>query len=266
LLKVESEMMRFDIIGSKEKAVAIVEIPEGEDEKEIAKKIMDKHKNVTAVLKKVSERKGVYRLRELKLIAGEKNTEVVHKEYGYMLKLDPTKVYFSPRDANERQRIASKVKENEFVMLFFAGIGSYAVAIVKKQPKVRKIIAIEINPYAVQYMRENVRINKISHLVVPIEGDVKEKARDYFEMCDRVIMPLLLEPENFLDDAVNCLKNSGIIHFYSISTIEDFSDVIKLVNEKLKNLVSKIEILDKKIVSKYAPGKYKVCIDLKILK
>ncbi|MEM5801781.1 MAG: class I SAM-dependent methyltransferase family protein [Candidatus Aenigmatarchaeota archaeon] len=254
-------MPGFDIIGSKEKAVAIVEIPEGVDEKEIAKEIMTKNKNVKSVLKKMSKRKGEYRLWELKLIAGEKNTEVVHKEYGYFLRLDPKKVYFSPREATERQRIASQVKENEIVMLFFAGIGAQAVAIAKKQPKVKKIIGIEINPDAFYYMEENIRINKISHLVLPVLGDVKEKAKDFFKICDRVIMPLPLEAEKFLDSALNCLKEKGIIHFYSIDS-EDFNETIKKISKKIKNF----KIIKKNIVLPYAPRKFKVCIDFEVEK
>ena len=49
----------FDIIGSREKAVAIVEIPEELKSKEnqIAEQILKEHKNVKSVLKKLSERK-----------------------------------------------------------------------------------------------------------------------------------------------------------------------------------------------------------------
>src|SRR5437867_13270257 len=69
----------FDVIGSKEKSVAILEIPEGLEriEKEIAESVMELQKNIKSVLKKVSKRKGKERIRELKLIAGEKNTEVL---------------------------------------------------------------------------------------------------------------------------------------------------------------------------------------------
>jgi len=251
-------MVNFDVVGSTDKAVAIVEIPENKNGKEIARKIMKKNKNIKSVLKKSSERTSDYRLWKLELVEGDENTEVIHKEHGYLLKINPRKVYFSPREGTERQRIASQVKENEIIMLMFAGIGAYAVAIAKKQPNVKKIIAIELNPEGVQYMKENIRINKISHLVLPIEGDVREKARDFFGKCDRVIMPLPLEAENFLDIAVKCLKKNGIINFYSISSEKDFNDVIEKIKKRIKNF----KILNKRIVLPYAPSKYKVCIDI----
>ena len=193
----------FDVIGSKEKSVAIVEIPEElvEKEKLVAEAIMKLNKSIKSVLKKASERKGELRLREYELLAGDKNTEVTHIEYGCLFRLDPRKVYFSPRELTERQRIASKVKPNEVVMLMFAGVGAYAVFIAKKQPKV-KIISVELNSDAFGYMEENIRINKLSHLIVSVLGDVREKCKKWYGKCDRIIMPLPMGAESFLDVAI----------------------------------------------------------------
>ena len=75
--------MGYDIIGSREKAVALIE-KGGIKE---ANKIMKKHKNVKSVLKR-GERKGVFRLYPTKLIKGDKNTEVIHRENNVILKLE----------------------------------------------------------------------------------------------------------------------------------------------------------------------------------
>lgn len=257
----------FDIVGSGEKSVAIVEIPKEIENKEnlIAKTIIQLNKNVKSVLRKISERKGEFRIRRYKLIVGDSNTEVVHKEYGYLLKLDPQKVYFSPRESTERQRIATQVKPNETVMLMFSGIGCMAVAIAKKQPKVGKIIAVEINPSAVDYMKENLRMNKISHLVSPVLGDVKKVCKNFYGKCDRVIMPLPIGAEKFLDVAVNCLKEKGIIHFYNIGSKDGlFSNAEKLIEEKLKSLKKRYKIISKRKILQYAPRKWKICIDLMV--
>jgi tRNA (guanine37-N1)-methyltransferase len=87
----------FDILGSREKAVALIEIPEEVEEYAplIAEAIMAIHTNVETVLSKESGREGEYRLRELELIAGNPNTEVIHKESGCRFKLDPRETYFS---------------------------------------------------------------------------------------------------------------------------------------------------------------------------
>ena len=257
----------FEIIGSKEKAVAIVEIPKELEEKRelIANAIMKLNKNVKSVLRKVSGRKGELRLREYELIAGDKNTEVLHKEYGCLFKLDPQKVYFSPREASERQRIAKKVKAGENVLVMFSGILPFGIVIAKTQPKVKKVIGIEINPIAHEYAKENVRINKVSHLVIPILGDVREKCKELKEKFDRIVMPLPFGSENFLDIALKCIKDGGIIHFYSIGEEKNlFGNAEKVIEENVKEAGKKFVILEKKKLFPYKPRAHKICIDFKI--
>jgi tRNA (guanine37-N1)-methyltransferase len=254
--------MSFEIVGNREKAVAIVEISEGEDEKKIAEEIMKRHKNVKSVLKKVSERKGELRLRDYELIAGDENTEVVHKEYGYFLKLDPRKVYFSPREAKERQRIAEQVKPGEEILVMFSGIAPIAIAIAKKQPEVGKIYCIEMNKDAHEYAKENVRRNKLSHKIFLIHGDVEEVAKEINLKFDRIIMPLPFGAKSFLDIALNCLKENGIIHFYSVGDEKDlFSDGLKEIEAVAKKMNKKIKILNMRKVLPFSPRRWKVCIE-----
>ncbi|RLI98266.1 MAG: class I SAM-dependent methyltransferase family protein [Candidatus Aenigmatarchaeota archaeon] len=256
----------FDIIGSREKAVAIIEIPDQLKNKEkiIAEGIMKLHKNVKSVLKKVSGRKGIERLREYELIAGDENTEVIHKEYGYILKLDPRKVYFSPREATERQRIASKVKDGEKVLVMFCGIAPYCIAIAKKA-NVEKVYGIEINEAAHLYAKHNVRVNGLSHKVVLINGDVREVCPKLKEKFDRIVMPLPLGSETFLDLALKCVKRNGIIHFYSWGKEDNlFENGIKAIEKNVKKFKKRYEILEKRKVLPYAPKRWKVCIDFKV--
>ena len=260
----------FDVVGSKEKAVAMVEIGEVEEagEKEIAEEIMRKNKNVKSVLKKESGREGEYRTRKYKLIAGDKNTEVLHKEHGYSLRLDPQKVYFSVREGTERQRIAKRVKAGEFVIVMFAGIGPYAIAIAKRQPDVGKVVAVEINPDAVEYMKHNVRINKLSHKIVPVLGDVRKVCEKWYGKCDRIVMPLPLGAGDFLDVAVRCAKGGATVHLYGWGNKADgdiYAALEKTIKTVLKNLSLSYNITDRRIVLPYAPGKFKVCIEFKIL-
>src|SRR3989338_295572 len=107
----------FDIIGSREKAVATVEINDKikKRRKMIANAIMRQHKNVKSALLKESERKGVYRTREYKVIAGSADSEVIHKENNCRFAVDIQKAYFSQREGTERMLIAKIVKENETV-------------------------------------------------------------------------------------------------------------------------------------------------------
>lgn len=253
----------FDLIGH----VAILEIPE-ELKKErnvIAKALIETNKNIKTVLEKSSGRKGKLRLREYKFLAGMKKYETVHREYGAQLKVNPAKVYFSPRELTERQRIAEQIKPNETVMVMFSGICPYAIAIAKKQPKVKRIVAIELNKIAHKYAMENVRINKVGDKVVPVLGDVRKKSEKWFGKCDRVVMPLPLGAESFLDVAVKCLKKKGVIHFYNWGDEDDlFGNATGLIKENMKKLKRKYKILNMRKVLPYSPKKWKVCIDFKV--
>ena len=261
-------MVSFDVIGSKEKAVAIVEIPKNleKSKKEIAKEIMDRNKNVKSVIEKASARKGKLRKRTYELILGDKNTEVLHREFGYTLKVDPRKVYFSPRESTERQKIAEQVKPDETIMVMFGGIAVLSIAIAKKQPNINKIYSVELNSAAHKYALENVRINKLSHKIVPIKGDVRIVCKEFYGKCDRVLMPLPLDAHKFLDIAAKCLKKEGgIIHFYSIGEEKDlFSKTLEAIDKGLKRLKRTYMVINKRKVLPYSPRRWKICIDFMV--
>jgi tRNA (guanine37-N1)-methyltransferase len=252
----------FDLIGD----VAIVEIPDelAHREKDIVEALVELYPRIKTVYGKGSARKGVYRLRELKLIYGdEKETE--HKENGYRIRLDVRKVYFSPREANERQRIAKQVKANEKVVVMFAGAGPYALAIAKIQPKVRKVYAVEINPDAYKYMTENVRINKAGDKVIPLLGDVETECGKYFGQCDRVVMPLPKGAYEYLKLAAKCLKKKGgVIHYYFWSAEDALDEIKEIVGIDLQSLNKKIKSLKITKVSEYSPKVVKFCMDIKV--
>lgn len=251
----------YDIIGSREKAVAVIDVPDElmKEKTEIAEQIMKEHKNVKSVLRKVSERKGVFRTREYELLAGSKNTEVIHKESGCRFKLDPRKVYFSVREGTERLRIAEQTKPEETVMLMFGGIAVCGIIIAKKQPLVDKIISIEINPKAFEYMKENIRLNKVEDKIIPILGDVREKCKDWFGKCDRVIMPLPYEAWKFLDLALECLKGEGTTHLYFIARE---GEAEKTVKKELKKFIKNPKYRIRKVLP-YSPRTNKYCVDIK---
>jgi tRNA (guanine37-N1)-methyltransferase len=255
-----SKMPAFDIIGD----VAVVEIPEGRKERGIAELIVKNHPRIKTVLRKMGEREGKYRIRKFKKILG-KETKTEHKEYGCRFRLDVAKVYFSPREATERQRIAGQVKKGETVMVMFAGIGCFPVIIARENPGVGQVYGIEINPHAHEYAVENTRINKVGHKVIPVLGDVRKVAKDYFGLCDRVVMPLPKEGHKYLPEAFQCLKNKGIIHFYSYEHERDlFSKALDMVKKNAKKMNKRVKIVNKRKVLPYGPGVWKICIDFEV--
>lgn len=256
----------YDVMGSEEKAIAVIEIPEGlKDKKElVAGALMKLNKNVKSILNKTSGREGTFRLEELELVGGDNDTEVVHKEHGYLLKLDPKKVFFSPREATERQRIASQVKPREDVLVIFSGIAPYAICMAKRQPGVNKVYCIEINSDAHRYAQENVRINKLAHKIVLINGDVKKVYGQLKVKFDRVVMPIAVGGEAYLDYAFKLVEDNGMIHFYSTGRESDlFTEAEKNVINVAMNNRKKIRIENKVKVLPFGVRSYKICLDVR---
>jgi len=254
----------FDIIGNRDKAVAIIDIPGKLMKKKaiIAKALMKKHKNVKSVLLKASPRKGVYRTYDMKLISGDKNTEVMHVENGCRFLLDPRQVYFSQREATERERIIQKIKNDETVMVFFAGIGPFVIEIAKKTGA-KHVIGIEINPGAVKYFEKNVILNKVKNVTV-VEGDVKIVARNFYSSCDRVLMPLPETSVDFIPEAIKCLKKNGICHLYCFSDENKISDAKQKIRLIAKKNKTKIKFVGLQRVLPYGPAIWKYRIDFQI--
>ncbi|AAL63513.1 conserved hypothetical protein [Pyrobaculum aerophilum str. IM2] len=255
---VEKVPSSFEIIGSRGGAVAIVEIPPELEEYKlaIAKAIMEMNKHVRAVLRKVGGRSGEYRLYNYEVLV-EGPTEVIHKEHGYYIKVDPTKVFFSSRDQTDRLDVAKRVAEGERVLYLFAGVGPYAIAIAKfAKPKF--IFAVELNPWGFKYMVENFKLNKVKNAVA-IHGDVKIVAPLLKRKFDRVLLTLPLGAYQYLPAALECLERGGVVHFYHLGREED---PFKEAEDVAMRACPDCKILAKRIVRDYAPGVYKVRLDL----
>jgi len=256
----------FDILGSKGEAVAIIEIPDGliPHEKIIAEALMAVHKNVKSVLAKESERYGELRLRKYRLILGDPNTEIIHKESGCRFKLDPQTTYFSARESTERERICSQVKGPEEILVMFSGIGPFPICLAKHNKDV-VCYAIELNPQAHRYCLENIKLNKLEDKVIAIQGDVREICPKLNKTFDRVIMPLPKGAHLFLDVAVPMVKPGGVLHFYHWAKNDDlYSDAFNLVKEASSKLGRRCSFEGGVKVSKYSPGVSKIRIDVRI--
>jgi len=252
----------YDIVGD----IIIAEIPEELEEKEklIADALLKVNSAAKVVTKKLGPMEGEYRIRRLKVIAGENRTETTYKEHGCSMKLDVGTVYFSVRLGTERKRIAELVQSGEKILALFAGVGPFPLVISKMHPDA-EIIAIELNPEAVRYMEENLKLNKM-HNIKPVLGDAREIVlKDYQNFADRVLMPLPKTAEQFLDVAFSGVKNGGIIHLYTFDNSDSESrEAEERVLEIAKKNGVSVEILSKRVVRPYAPGTVQVVLDLKV--
>ncbi len=254
----------YDLIGE----VAIVEIKEEHApyKQIIAECLLALHPSVKVVCAKASAMVGEYRVRKLEILAsrsGKKDTETLYKEHGVIMKLDPAKVYFSPRLSFERKRICQQVRDGERVMVFFAGVGPFALVIGKHKPK-SQIVGIELNPEACAYFRENIELNRLSN-VVCVEGDVREKKKEFLSWADRVLMPLPKDAEHFLPDALDVVREKGVIHFFSFQPVDaPFEKIEKKVLEECRKKGFFARVIGKRMVRSYSPTVVQVVLDLEV--
>lgn len=250
----------FDIVGD----IAVIKLNDSllEKKEKIGKALMEVHGHLKTVLMQTSPVKGEYRTRDLEVIAGKEKAETTHKEHGCSFRVDLSKVYFSPRLAHERFRIAKQVKSGEIVTNMFAGVGCYSI-LMAKHADPEKVYSIDKNSDAVEYMRENTRINKVSDVVVPIEGDARNVIEEHLqEKSDRVLMPLPEFARDFFDTALQSLKpEGGIIHFYDYGEEPElFQPSFDFVQNNSSS--REVDLLEKRVVRSYGPNLYHVVLDL----
>ena len=256
----------FDIIGSKQKAVAVVEVPEElrDFEGAIARAVMKVNKNVASVLVKESCRTGEYRTRELRLVEGDPDTEVLHREAGCVYRLDPRTVYFSPRESSERERLSSAVRDGEDVLVMFSGVGPIPISIAKRRRNVH-ITAVELNPCAHNYCVENIHLNRVADSIEVILGDVREVCPGLGRLYDRIMMPLPRGAYKFLDVAVPLLKNVGVLHLYHWAPDKDlFSEAEELIAKAVEAEGKNAGFEGRFKVSQYSPRTWKIRVDARI--
>ena len=173
--------------------------------------------------------------------------------------------FFSNRLSFERARISGLVKDNEKVMVFFSGVGPFAIEIAKAHRKAN-VVGIELNKYASKVAIENIKHNKVSNVKLE-NGDVKKLSKKYKSFADRIIMPLPQMSLTFLDEVLLVAKKGATVHLYAFGSNEGaFDDTINAIKAHAKERKYKIKIAFKRAVRPYSPKEIEVAIDYRISK
>jgi len=255
----------FDIVGD----IAIIKTPRGNiaNAETVAKQIMSVHKNVKAVLCQASQITGDFRVRKLRLLAGENKTTTTYKESGCTFNVDVERCYFSPRLINERSRIARLVQSGETVVNMFSGVGCFSIIIAKQVPSA-KVYSIDINPQAFEFMQQNIQLNHVVSQVTPLLGDAKALIETRLKGCaDRVLMPLPEKAIEYLPIAVSALKTSGgwlHVHLFEHALkTEDVKEEAKLkLTDALSSLGVPFEVPFVRVVRDTGPNWYQIVTDV----
>ena len=200
---------------------------------------------------------------QIEVIAGEPRTETVHKEGGCLFKLDVAKLMFSKGNVRERARIAKVVRPGELIFDLFAGIGYFTIPMAKTgRPAI--IYAVDINPLAIHYLIENVRLNGVRGLVVPVLGDCREVAKKMPGLADRVLMGFIPGTRAFLPAALHVLRpEGGIVHYHDIyHQRELWRKPLEILESAAAEAGFKlVRTLYRGVVKSYAPRIYHVVVD-----
>ena len=212
------------------------------------------------VLNRASKIRGVERVRDWEVLAGE-GTEAVHREYGCEFALDLADVYFSPRLATERHRVTEQVEPGERAVDMFAGVGPFAVPFAKRGADV---VGVDINEAAIEYLRENAERNGVADRVTAIHGDVREVAPEYEDWADRLVMNLPHSADEFLDSAVRMAGEEAVVHYYDIQHQDDLFGPGEAAIRAAAEPDYEVTVETRHRVRSYAPREYNVVLDVRL--
>lgn len=216
----------------------------------------------------ILENKGIYgklRIPKYEIIyplkyINKKKLEIIHKENNCYFKFDVLNIMFSKGNLYEKIRMTEIVK-NGIVVDMFAGIGYFSIPIaVHSSPK--KIYSIELNKLSYNYLCENIKLNKVENIIIPIFGDCREKTPFY--IADYVIMGYIKDTLSYLKYGILSLKKTGGILFYhDISFIEDYPNKqIDILKKEAEIYNKNIIIKNYRIIKKYSPKMVHIVIDI----
>ena len=251
----------FDVIGD----ILLIKIDDKLEfyKEQISEALLIANKNIKTVCQ-IFPVSGELRIRDIKIIGGKKSTETFHKEYGLKYCLDIKKTYFSPRLANERNRIKDSVKNNEIIVDMFTGVAPFAIMIAKyANPKI--IYAFDKNYEAIKYAQKNVTINQLLDKIELINEDSKNAPailKKKNVKVNRVIMNLPFSAFKFFSQALDLIGEKGIIHYYDIIHEDKFGnriqDLEKISNKK--GYIFKLVKINK--IKSYSPREFYIGIDI----
>ncbi len=258
----------FDIVGD----IAIIRAPAPSraNAETAANAIMNRHRNVKTVLLQASPVSGDLRLRSLTHVTGETKTSTVHREFSCSFSVDVAKCYFSPRLSHERIRIAKLVQPKETVVNMFAGVGCFSI-VIAKHANPDKVFSVDVNPVAVQFMKENIKLNRVYGKVLPLLGDSKELVTSRLQrVADRILLPLPEKALEYLPCALSALKASGgWIHYYGLehaNKAESPTEKAKLkVEEALDDLGVDFKVPFVRVVRSTGPNWFQLVADVRVM-
>uniref|UniRef100_A0A914WZQ0 tRNA (guanine(37)-N1)-methyltransferase n=1 Tax=Plectus sambesii TaxID=2011161 RepID=A0A914WZQ0_9BILA len=256
--------------------------------------LLNKVKSCKTVVNKLDSIDNEFRNFKMELLAGEDNFVAEVKEAGCRYRLDFSKVFWNSRLSTEHERLSEKFPTGSVVYDVFAGVGPFVIPAAKRGKKraVRAILANDLNPDSVKYLRENVKLNNVAELVTAYNLDGAEFIRQVISedlkkrhssangetSSAQVAMNLPAIAVTFLPNFIGILNDFDgsslgfpvIIHCYLFSKIKQpdpdsamfAEDAKKQVRDSLK--CPDLVIDDIHHVRNVAPNKEMMCVSFEM--
>ena len=258
------------VIGS----VVLVDIDDAPRPEEVGQALLTMHGEADTVLAR-GPISGTHREPDVEVIAGEGDTETVHREHGVEYGLDLAEVMFSPGNKAERARMGDTVEKGERVLDMFAGIGYFSLPMATAGADV---IAIEHNPVAFQFLLENAMRNDVQDRVQAYRADCRDVLAEGLDAfgeaptVDRIVMGHYdaTEPGDdggftYLDPAIGALAPGGVVHVHEATPDSlAFERPIERIEAAASSMDRSVEVLDTRRVKGYSEGVVHTVVDARI--
>ena len=216
-LKVNSDL--HDKLPTKWKKIGNVLIVDlenlAEDTKREIAEVYAEELNAKTVIQKNKVSGELRKPEKVDLLYGtETITEI--SEYGITYRLDLGEIMRSLGNTGRTSALAGPEKVNDFysfdkpktIIDYFAGIGYFALQMARGYPKAR-IIAVDKNPKAIEYLTANVKENNIENVDI-----VNDDCRNVKWNADVIHLGYIGNTVDFLEHTHNCLNKNGIAVFH----------------------------------------------------
>lgn len=224
--------------------------------------ILSQTSKLKTVVNKIDVVEGTERTYPIEHLAGERNTQSWHQEYGILINFDIETTYFNPRLAEEHNRVAKLIDSGEKVLDLFCGVGPFALYCASRIPC--EVVAVDINPDAILALKKSIAYNKLQGNINAIIGDSLTifQSKNYF---NRIIMNLPQNSADFLPYAARLLKKGGIITFYQFipKSKNPEKDIREMITEKIDE-VNSYKVLYVKEGREVSPSKVQMNVDIQI--
>lgn len=140
----------------------------------IGEVLLDKNK-VLSVVNKVNSIDSKFRTFQIELLAGKEDWLTQVKENHCTYHFDFSKVYWNPRLCGEHERIVKDLQAGDVLYDVFAGVGPFSIPAAKKHCRV---LANDLNPESFNWLKHNVKVNKVTDAVTVFNKDGGEFIRE----------------------------------------------------------------------------------------